>query len=70
LRARFERIFARETGFVTLDRLLTRLRANKRELLMVLDRPTSKARRRGRLSFNRTSLRTTVTHRNSALLDS
>jgi len=39
LRARFERIFARETGFVTLDRLLARLRANKRELLMVLDRP-------------------------------
>ena len=27
------------TGFVTLDRLLARLHANKRELLMVLDRP-------------------------------
>jgi hypothetical protein len=39
LRARFERIFMRETGFVTLDRLLARLHANKRELLMVLDRP-------------------------------
>ena len=39
LRARFDRIFARKTGFVTLDRLLTRLHANKRELLMVLDRP-------------------------------
>src|SRR5207253_6755904 len=39
LRARFERIFTRKTGFVTLDRLLTRLHANKRELLMVLDRP-------------------------------
>jgi len=39
LRARFDRIFARETGFVILDRLLARLRANKRELLMVLDRP-------------------------------
>src|SRR5207302_1926936 len=39
LRARFERIFTPKTGFVTLDRLLTRLHANKRELLMVLDRP-------------------------------
>ena len=37
--ARFERIFHRRTGFVTLDRLLARLRANKPELLMVLDRP-------------------------------
>jgi hypothetical protein len=39
LRARFDRIFTRKTGFVTLDRLLTRLNANKPELLMVLDRP-------------------------------
>jgi hypothetical protein len=39
LRARFDRIFRRKTGFVTLDRLLARLHANKRELLMVLDRP-------------------------------
>ena len=39
LRARFERIFRRGTGFATLDRLLTRLHANKAELLMVLDRP-------------------------------
>jgi hypothetical protein len=39
LRARFERIFTRKTGFVTLDRLLARLHANKRELHMVLDRP-------------------------------
>ena len=37
--ARFDRIFRRRTGFVTLDRLLARLRANKAELLMVLDRP-------------------------------
>jgi hypothetical protein len=29
----------RRTGFVTLDRLLKRLHANKAELLMVLDRP-------------------------------
>jgi len=39
LRARFDRIFRRGTGFATLDRLLARLHANKAELLMVLDRP-------------------------------
>ncbi len=39
LRARFERIFRRRTGFVVLDRLLERLHTNKPELLMVLDRP-------------------------------
>ena len=39
LRARFDRITRRRTGFVTLDRLLARLHANKTELLMVLDRP-------------------------------
>src|SRR5437870_3208387 len=39
LRARFDRIFTRRTGFVTLDRLLARLHANKAELLMVLERP-------------------------------
>jgi Transposase IS66 family len=39
LRARFDRIFRRRTGFATLDRLLTRLHANKADLLLVLDRP-------------------------------
>ena len=39
LRARFDRIFQRRTGFVTLNRLLQRLHANKDELLMVLDHP-------------------------------
>jgi len=39
LRARFDRIFRRRTGFVALDRLLQRLHANKAELLMVLDHP-------------------------------
>ena len=39
LRARFDRIFTHKTGFVTLDRLLARLHANKAELLMVLERP-------------------------------
>lgn len=39
LRTRFDRIFKSKTGFVTLDRLLARLRANKPELLLVLNRP-------------------------------
>jgi len=39
LRARFDRIFKRRTGFAVLDRLLDRLHANKPELLRVLDRP-------------------------------
>ena len=39
LRARFDRIFLRTTGFATLDRLLQRLHANKDELLRVLDHP-------------------------------
>src|ERR671938_322587 len=39
LRARFDRLFQRRTGFVVLDRLLARLQANKPELLRVLDRP-------------------------------
>jgi hypothetical protein len=41
LRARFDRIFKRTTGFVALDRLLERLHVNKPELLIVLDRPES-----------------------------
>ena len=39
LRARFDRIFRRTTGFARLDRLLHRLHANKAELLRVLDHP-------------------------------
>jgi len=39
LSARFDRIFGSKTGFATLDRLLARLRANKSELLKVLERP-------------------------------
>jgi hypothetical protein len=39
LEAGFDRIFTGKTGFVTLDRLLARLHANKAELLKVLDRP-------------------------------
>jgi len=39
MRARFDRIFTRKTGFAPLDRLLTRLHGRKDELLLVLDRP-------------------------------
>ena len=39
LRARFDRIFRRQTGYVTLDRLLARLHRRKSELLRVLQRP-------------------------------
>jgi len=39
LRARFERIFTRRTGYVVLDRLLARLHRRKAELLRVLERP-------------------------------
>jgi hypothetical protein len=39
LRARFDRIFRRRTGFVRLDRLLARLHRRKHELLRVLERP-------------------------------
>jgi len=39
MRARFDRIFDRRTGFASLDRLLQRLHVNKPELLVVLDRP-------------------------------
>jgi len=39
LKARFDRIFKRRTGYATLDRLLKRLLANKAELLRVLERP-------------------------------
>jgi hypothetical protein len=39
LRARFDRIFARRTGAVMLDRLLARLHRHKAALLRVLERP-------------------------------
>lgn len=39
LKARFDRIFARTTGFAELDAVVARIRANKDELLVVLDRP-------------------------------
>jgi len=39
LTRRFDALFTTRTGYVTLDRLLRRLHANKQELLAVLDRP-------------------------------
>lgn len=39
LRTRFDRIFSRTTGFAELDAVVARIRANKDELLVVLDRP-------------------------------
>ena len=39
LTRRFDTLFTTRTGFLTLDRLLSRLHANKAELLAVLDRP-------------------------------
>ena len=59
LRARFDRIFLRRTGFVTLDRLLKRLHANKAELLMVLDRPETPLNTNG----SETDIRCYVTRR-------
>jgi hypothetical protein len=47
LRKQFDRIFLRGTGFVTLDRLLKRLHANKAELLTVLDRPETPLHTKG-----------------------
>jgi len=39
LRARFDRIFKRQTDYITLDRLLARLHRRKHELLCVLQHP-------------------------------
>jgi hypothetical protein len=46
-RTQVDRIFLRRTGFVTLERLLARLHANKAELLTVLDRPEIPLRTNG-----------------------
>jgi hypothetical protein len=69
LQARFDSIFTRKTGFVTLDRLLGRFHANKAELLMVLDRPEIPLHTNG----SENDIRCHVTrcrrqHRNPALL--
>ncbi|MDO9714489.1 IS66 family transposase, partial [Paracraurococcus lichenis] len=59
LRARFDRIFQRRTGFVVLDRLLERLHANKAELLQVLDHPEIPLHTNG----SENDIRTQVTRR-------
>lgn len=39
LRRRFDALFSTRTGFASLDRLMARILANKKELLVVLDHP-------------------------------
>ena len=59
LRARFECIFIRLTGYATLDRLLARLHRRKHELLRVLERPEIPLRVNG----SENDIRTCVTKR-------
>ena len=59
LQNRFDQIFRRRTGFVALDNLLTRLHANKTELLMVLEHPEIPLHTNG----SENDLRTVVTKR-------
>lgn len=42
VKARFERIFRRRTGFAALGRLLVRLQARRAELVLVFDRPQTR----------------------------
>jgi hypothetical protein len=59
LRARFDRIFTRRTGYSLLDRLLARLHRQKAELLRVLDRPEIPLHTNG----SENDIRTVVTKR-------
>ena len=59
LLAKFDTIFEQKTDFVMLDRQLKRLKANKAELLMVLDRPEIPLHTNGR----ETDIRSHVTRR-------
>jgi hypothetical protein len=59
LRARFDRIFTKKTGFVLLDRQLRRLHRRKAELLRVLDRPEIPLHTHG----SENDIRTVVTKR-------
>ena len=59
LRARFDRIFTRRTGYAMLDRQLTRLHALKPDLLRVLDRPEIPLHTNG----SENDIRTVVTKR-------
>ncbi len=62
-RARFDYIFCQRTGFVSLDRLLQRLHANKAELLTVLDHPDTPLHTNG----SENDIRCQVTKRKSAV---
>jgi len=59
MRARFDRIFTRKTGYIMLDRQLARLHRHKHELLRVLDRPEIPLHTNG----SENDIRTVVTKR-------
>ena len=59
MRARFDRIFTRKTGYIMLDRQLARLHRRKDELLRVLDRPEIPLHTNG----SENDIRTVVTKR-------
>jgi hypothetical protein len=59
MRARFDRIFTRKTGYIMLDRQLARLHRHKDELLRVLDRPEIPLHTNG----SENDIRTVVTKR-------
>lgn len=59
MRARFDRIFTRKTGYIMLDRQLAHLHRRKHELLRVLDRPEIPLHTNG----SENDIRTVVTKR-------
>jgi hypothetical protein len=59
MRARFDRIFTRETGYIMLDRQLARLHRHRHDLLRVLDRPEIPLHTNG----SENDIRTVVTKR-------
>ncbi|MEN2793685.1 transposase [Sphingomonas oligophenolica] len=59
MRARFDRIFTRKTGYIMLDRQLAHLHRNKEALLRVLDRPEIPLHTNG----SENDIRTVVTKR-------
>lgn len=59
LRARFDRLFTRSTGYILLDRLLRRLHRQKADLLRVLERPEIPLHTNG----SENDIRTVVTKR-------
>ena len=59
MRARFDRIFTKKTGYILLDQLLARLHQRRDELLRVLDRPEIPIHTNG----SENDIRTVVTKR-------